>query len=397
MSAQGAASSIILCAGEASGDRLGAGLITALKLQRPELHIAGIGGQHMAAAGMDCWHDISELSVMGLAEVVRHLPRLLRLRRQFHQRILRHLPSLFIGIDAPDFNLPLSAKLKQAGIPTLHYVSPSVWAWRPERVHRIAASCDHLLCLFPFEPAYYQETNLDCSFCGHPRADEIPLEDQRDINRKALSLSTNDTQQIVLAILPGSRQGERARLSPIFFAAAQQLQTRLPQHNVVLLSAQPDDGGRQYVQQVHQEIAPELPLIMVDSTDLALSACDYSLLASGTVTLEALLYHRPQVAAYRLNALTYSWVKHFKLMRSPWLTLPNVLAQQMLIPEIFQHDATAERLADEILAWHNNPQRISSYQQQAESIHRQLCKGAHQLAAETALKLMSASNTAGTP
>jgi lipid-A-disaccharide synthase len=374
---------LVLCAGEASGDRLGAGLIHALKQQRPDLNIAGIGGPHMAAAGMDCWHDCRELAVMGLAEVVRHLPRLLKLRKQLRQRIIDTPATLFVGIDAPDFNLPLAAKLKQVGIPTMHYVSPSVWAWRPERVNAIAQSCDELLCLFPFEPHYYRNTGLQCTVVGHPRADEIPLNDERQHQRQRwqsrLSLKPDD---YLLTLLPGSRNSERQRLTPVFLAAAQRFQQAIAPQRLVVLSAQADESSRQQLQQTQQTLAPDLHFHVLDQVDDALQLCDLVLAASGTVTLETLFYHRPQVAAYKLNALTYHWVKTFKLMKSPWLTLPNVLAQGALIPEIFQHEAEPERLCQELIDWKTQAQRIEHYQQQARHIHQQLRLNAHERAAQ---------------
>lgn len=374
---------LVLCAGEASGDRLGAGLIQHLKQQRPDLNIAGIGGPHMAAAGMDCWHDCRELAVMGLAEVLRHLPRLLKLRRGFRQRIIDTPATLFVGIDAPDFNLPLAAKLKQAGIPTMHYVSPSVWAWRPERVHSIAQSCDELLCLFPFEPSYYQATSLTCRVTGHPRADEIPLDDEREAQRQAwrtqLSLRPDD---YLLTLLPGSRNSERKRLSPVFLATAQRFQQAIAPQRLVVLSAQADEASRRQLIQAQQQLAPDLSFHVLDRVDDALKLCDLVLAASGTVTLETLFYHRPQVAAYKLNALTYHWVRMFKLMKSSWLTLPNVLAQGALIPEIFQHAAEPEQLCEALLQWKSQPERVQHYEQRAREIHQQLRLNAHEQAAQ---------------
>ncbi|GAB4181606.1 MAG: lipid-A-disaccharide synthase [Wenzhouxiangellaceae bacterium] len=374
---------LVMAVGEASGDQLGAGLITALRQQRPELQIAGIGGPAMAAAGMDCWFTVDQLSVMGLAEVLRHLPRLLRLRRHFYQRIIQAQPAAFVGIDAPDFNLPLAARLQAAGITTMHYVSPSVWAWRPHRVKRIAASVQRLLCLFPFEPALYQGTGLDCVVTGHPGADAIPLSDPRASERQRLQLNP---EAPILALLPGSRGSERQRLAGHFFDAARLLAKH--QADLICVTAQPDERGRGALRELHQQLAPDLPLRLLQRSSEALAVCDLALCASGTVTLEALLYHRPQVAAYRLNELTYRWVKTWRLMRSPWVTLPNVLAGRMLIPEVLQHDVTGSRLATELQGWLSDEQRCQDYQQTALDIHQSLQLNAHQRAADAVMELL---------
>lgn len=391
---------VIIAAGEASGDKLGAGLIQALRQQRPDLRFAGIGGEAMAAAGMTCWHDVAELSVMGLAEVLRDLPRLLKLRHQFIKRALRARPALYIGIDAPDFNFPIEKQLKRSGIATIHYASPSVWAWRPKRVWQIAQCCDHLLCLFPFEPPYYASTGLTTTVVGHPRADEIPLEQDdlaayRDRLRQTLGIREPAD---VIALLPGSRNGERKRLWPVFLDSARELlavsgqtpatSNQLPVHFV---TAQANKAGQQWLQDTQQQHAPELKIHYLEDVDQALLVCDYVLAASGTVTLEALLYHRPQVAAYRLNGLTYQLVKHLRLMRSPWLTLPNILAAGPLIPEIFQHQANAHNLAQALRHWQQNPVSCAEYRQHACEIHQSLRKGAHQQAAQAVIEMLGKS------
>lgn len=397
MSAAPPAPLVIIAAGEASGDKLGAGLIQALRQLRPDIRFAGIGGDAMAAAGMTCWHDVTELSVMGLAEVLRDLPRLLKLRHRFIKRLLEARPALYIGIDAPDFNFPIEKRLKRSGVATIHYASPSVWAWRPKRVWQIAQCCDHLLCLFPFEPPYYAATGLTTTVVGHPRADEIPLEQdslavRRDQLRQTLGIRE---PAAVIALLPGSRHGERKRLWPVFLDSARALlappgQTpaianQLPVHFV---TAQADKAGRQWLQDTQQQHAPELVIHYLEDIDQALLACDYVLAASGTVTLEALLYHRPQVAAYKLNGLTYQLVKHLRLMRSPWLTLPNILAADSLIPEIFQHQANAHNLAQALSHWQQNPAACAEYRQHARDIHQSLRKNAHQQAAQVVIGML---------
>lgn len=376
---------IILVAGEPSGDQLGAGLIQALRQQHPHLRFAGIGGDAMAAAGMTCWHHLDELSVMGLVEVLRHVPRLLALRRRLRQRIKASQAVMFIGIDSPDFNLPLARRLKQSGMTTAHYVSPSVWAWRPERVHTVAAACDLLLCLFPFEPAYYQSTALNCVIVGHPRADEIPLEDQTARQRQLLNIPATAP---VLALLPGSRGGERQRLAGDFFAAAARLREDIPDLQVV--TAQANQKGRKQLLAIQREQQPDLPLRVLDSADQALAACDAVLAASGTITLEALLYHRPMVVAYRLQEFSYQLIRLLKLMKTPWVSLPNILARKILVPELLQHEATPDKMATALLSYFRDTHTQQQLRGEFMAIHQQLRRHAHQQAAAAVIQCLQA-------
>jgi lipid-A-disaccharide synthase len=351
----------VLVAGEASGDLLGAGLVEALRERFPDAQFAGIGGERMIAAGLESWHPLERLSVMGLVEVLRHLPGLLAIRRDVLRRTLAWRPDVFIGIDAPDFNLGLERMLKRAGVRTVHYVSPSVWAWRERRARRIGRSADRVLCLFPMEPPIYARHGVDARFVGHPLADAMPLEPDRDGARAALGLAPDAR---VLALLPGSRLGEIARLAPDFLAAAALLRTTFPDLRVVIPAANAaceaairahlqhaaiDDPAAQGITVLappgpaHGPVDPRSPA--ADSR-LAMLAADAILLASGTATLEAMLAKRPMVVAYRIAPLTYRIVKGLGLLKVDRYALPNVLAGRDLAPEFMQDACTPAALAD---------------------------------------------------
>ncbi|MEO6171288.1 MAG: lipid-A-disaccharide synthase [Lysobacter sp.] len=342
---------VALVAGEASGDLLGASLIEQLRLRWPGAEFVGVGGPAMREAGMATWFDASELAVMGLSEVLRHLPRLLRLRRELRQRVLDWRPDVFIGIDAPDFNLGVEQWLKQRGVRTVHYVSPSVWAWREKRAAKIGQSADLVLCLFPMEPAIYAKHDVDARFVGHPLADAMPLQPDRYAARTALGL---DRERPVLALLPGSRVGEIQRLGADFIGAAARVLAAEPRLLVVapmagaqaratfetLLAAHPDAPA----------LARSLQVIDGQSRT-AMVASDVILLASGTATLEAMLAKRPMVVAYRVSALTYRLVKGLGMLKVDHYALPNVLAGEALVPELMQDDCHPVALADACLAW----------------------------------------------
>ena len=328
---------VALVAGEASGDILGAGLMQALKAQYPQIEFIGVGGPLMQAQGLTSYFPMERLSVMGLVEVLGRLPELLSRRKRLINTLITEKPDVFIGIDAPDFNLTLELKLRQAGIKTVHYVSPSVWAWRQKRVLKIREACDLMLTLFPFEAQFYQDHLVPVRFVGHPLADAIPQQADRAAARDALNLS-ND--QPVVALLPGSRGGEVARLGSLFLDAAVRLRTLRPGIQFVLPCSSPE--RRAQLEQLL--VGRDLPLTLLDGrSHEALAACDAVLIASGTATLEALLYKRPMVVAYKVAPLTYRILK--RLVTSAYISLPNLLAERLLVPEMIQDAATPEALA----------------------------------------------------
>lgn len=387
---------IALVAGEASGDILGAGLVAELRRRHPDAEFAGIGGDGMRAAGLDAWFDASELAVMGLAEVLRHLPRLLRLRRQLRERLLAWQPDVFIGIDAPDFNLGVERWLKQRGVRTVHYVSPSVWAWREKRAEKIGSSADRVLCLFPMEPPIYARHGVDARFVGHPLADEMPLEPDRLAARRALAL---DDDRPVLALLPGSRVGEIHRLAADFLAAAAQVVAQQPQLQVVVPMA--NAHARVAFEQVlgrHPDAAALAPALRVidGQARTLMRASDVILLASGTATLEAMLAKRPMVVAYKVAPLTFALVKGLGLLKVDHYSLPNVLAGERVVPELMQHDCTPERLAEATLAMLRDPSAEARLAHRFRALHEQLRRDASARAADAVEELMGP-RTASTP
>ncbi|HSC82284.1 MAG TPA: lipid-A-disaccharide synthase [Pseudomonas sp.] len=367
---------IALVAGEASGDILGAGLMQALKLQHPQVEFIGIGGPRMEAEGLQSYFPMERLSVMGLVEVLGRLPELLARRKRLIRTLIAEQPDVFIGIDAPDFNLTLELKLRQAGIKTVHYVSPSVWAWRQKRVLKIRQACDLMLTLFPFEARFYDEHQVPVRFVGHPLANTIPLQADRQAAREALDLPQDAS---VVALLPGSRGGEVVRLGALFLDSAERLRALRPGVRFVLPCASPERrmqleellGGR------------DLPLALLDGqSHEALAACDAVLIASGTATLEALLYKRPMVVAYRVAPLTYRILK--RLVTSPYISLPNLLAERLLVPEMIQDAATPDALAQSLAPLLDD----GAVQTEGfDVIHRALRHDASQQAADAVLKL----------
>lgn len=384
---------IALCAGEASGDLLGAGLIDELRKRYPDAEFAGIGGEQMRASGFDAWHDASELAVMGLSEVLRHLPRLLRLRREFRRRLLAWQPDVFIGIDAPDFNLGVEKWLRQRGLRTVHYVSPSVWAWREKRAEKIGRSADRVLCLFPMEPAIYARHGVDARFVGHPLADEMPLEPDRAGARRQLGL---DLQRPLLAVLPGSRVGEIERLGADFLAAAARLLARDPQLQVVVPMANAHAAEAfQRVLAAHPDsiaLTPALRVISGQARTLMI-ASDVVLLASGTATLEAMLAKRPMVVGYKVSATTYALVKGLGMLKVDNYALPNVLAGERVVPELMQHDCTPEKLADAVAHWLHDPAAVAALQPRFHELHVQLRRDASARAAEAVAELLEAQSS----
>jgi lipid-A-disaccharide synthase len=370
---------IALVAGEASGDILGSGLMRAIKARHPDAQFIGVGGPLMEAEGMSSYFPMERLSVMGLVEVLGRLKELLARRKLLIQTLIDEKPDVFIGIDAPDFTLNIELKLRQAGIKTVHYVSPSVWAWRQKRVLKIREGCDLMLTLLPFEARFYEEKGVPVRFVGHPLADTIPLEADRDAARAELGLDGGP----VVALMPGSRGGEVGRLGGLFFDAAERLLAQRPNIRFVLPCASPQ--RRVQIEQLLQ--GRDLPLTLLDGrSHVALAACDAVLIASGTATLEALLYKRPMVVAYRLAPLTY-WILK-RMVKSPYVSLPNLLAQRLLVPELLQDAATADALADTVLpSLDNGAEQTAGF----DEIHRTLRRDASNQAAEAVLSLIGPS------
>ncbi|WP_339410069.1 lipid-A-disaccharide synthase [Pseudomonas sp. EA_35y_Pfl2_R5] len=367
---------VALVAGEASGDILGAGLMQALKAQNPQIEFIGVGGPLMQAQGLNSYFPMERLSVMGLVEVLGRLPELLSRRKRLINTLIDAKPDVFIGIDAPDFNLTLELKLRQAGIKTVHYVSPSVWAWRQKRVLKIREACDLMLTLFPFEAQFYQDHQVPVRFVGHPLADTIPQQADRAAAREALNLAQD---QLVVALMPGSRGGEVSRLGSLFLDAAVRLRTLRPGIQFVLPCSSPE--RRAQLEQML--VGRDLPLTLLNGrSHEALAACDAVLIASGTATLEALLYKRPMVVAYKVASLTYRILK--RLVTSAYISLPNLLAERLLVPEMIQDAATPEALA-QLLA-----PLLDSGAVQTEGfdvIHRALRRDASVQAAQAVLQL----------
>ncbi|MDT8384305.1 MAG: lipid-A-disaccharide synthase [Gammaproteobacteria bacterium] len=372
-----------IVAGEASGDLLAAGLISAIRQRYPDAVFEGIAGPQMMAAGASSLFPMDRLSVMGIVEVLGRYRELLGIRRQLANHFRKHPPDVFIGVDAPDFTLGLEKQLRQAGIKTVHYVSPSVWAWRQGRVKKIARSTDLMLTLFPFEAEFYRQHQVPVKFVGHPLADTIPLQVDRSTARKALGLSMERT---ILAMLPGSRSNELHYLAPSFIETVRWLRQRYPALQVVVPLAN-EVRRAQFEQAMAQATdAPEMTLIDGQSREV-MAAADVVLLASGTAALEAMLLKRPMVVAYRLSPLTY-WLARW-LVKVENVSLPNLLANETLVPEFIQHEATPERLGQAVLNFLENAQLSEAVNQRFNEIHQSLRQDASQHAADAVLALIS--------
>lgn len=368
---------VALVAGEASGDILGSGLMQALKQRHPDIEFIGVGGPRMQAEGLQSHFPMERLAVMGLVEVLGRLRELLRRRKDLVQMLIAAKPDVFIGIDAPDFNLNIELKLRRAGIRTMHYVSPSVWAWRQKRVLKIKDACDLMLALFPFEARFYEEHAVPVRFVGHPLANTIPLEADRTGARERLGLPEGGS---VVALLPGSRGGEVGKLGALFLDTAQRLLQDRPGLRFVLPCASPE----RRVQIEEMLAGRDLPVQLLDgASHEALAACDAVLIASGTATLEALLYKRPMVVAYKVAPMTYRILK--RLVKSPYISLPNLLAGRLLVPELIQNAATPEALAGTLLPLLDDG---SVQTESFDAIHRALRQDASAQAAEAVLALV---------
>jgi len=402
-----------MVAGEDSGDLLGAELIEALRVNHPNAKFVGVGGPRMRAAGLDAWRDTSELSVMGLAEVLRHLPRLLRLRASLARRLSALRPDVFIGIDAPDFNFGLEKKLKRTGIPTVHYVSPSIWAWREGRAKKIGRSAGSVLCLFPMEPALYAKHGVNARFVGHPLADRFPLVPDRAAARRELGL---DADAPVLAVLPGSRSSEIHRLGAIFMEAARRVGAEIPGLQIVIPAA--NARCRDELERILKEARTETgdrgsqashgetpgsrfpvpgPVLLDGLAHRAMVAADVVLLASGTAALEAMLAKRPMVVGYRIAPLTHALVKGLGMLKTNVYALPNVLAGKMLVPELMQRDCTPEQLAGAVIGLFRDANHRDELGHEFERMHLSLHRGGGAAAsAARAIEQVVAARNGGT-
>ncbi len=378
-----------MLAGEASGDILGAGLIAALQKRFESIEVVGIAGPRMQALGARSLFPMERLSVMGLVEPLKRLPELLKIRRNLRLHFLENPPDVFIGIDSPDFNLGLEEALKAAGIPTVHYVSPSVWAWRQGRIKKIARAVDHMLTLLPFEADFYREHQVPVTFVGHPLADDIPLEVDVAAARHKLGLSSSDE---VVALLPGSRGGEVRLLGPLFLQAANWCHQRRPELKFVLPAANAERRQQIESQLVAIAGAETLPVTVLDGdSQTALAAADAVLIASGTATLETMLMGKPMVVAYKMATLSYAIFS--RMLHTPWVSLPNLLAQKELVPEILQDDATPEALGAAILRYFDDPLLHDQLRRAFSELHQELRRDASERAAEAICRLLDARAT----
>ncbi|MDV6315365.1 lipid-A-disaccharide synthase [Idiomarina sp. HP20-50] len=355
---------IALVAGEHSGDLLGAGLMQAIRKRHPEAIFIGVGGPLMAEQGMASYFAMDDLAVMGIAEVLQQLPKLLRHRKSLVDYLISQKPDVMIGIDAPDFNLTVETRLKKAGISTIHYVSPSVWAWREGRIKGIKKAVDHVLCLLPFEKEFYDKHDLPATFVGHPLADDIPMQWDKLQAREALGL---DLKTLYLAILPGSRQGEIARMAPVFLRVANKLADKYP--NLQFIAPMISKERAQQLNELVERYSPRLNISTpVGESRKVMAAADYLLLTSGTVALEAMLIKRPMVVAYRFHWLSYQIIK--RLFHAPFFSLPNLLAGKEIVPELAQSDASEEAIERALISLIE--QDNTALLEQFTAIHHQL-------------------------
>lgn len=374
---------LAMVAGEASGDLLAGLLLGGLKSRWPHLQAAGIGGPKMAAQGFDAWWPHDKLAVHGYSmEVLRRYREISGIRTQLCERLLREKPDAFIGVDAPDFNLDLEAKLKAQGIKTIHFVSPSIWAWRGKRIQKIRQATDLVLCIFPFEPPIYAKQGIAAAYVGHPLADAIPFEVPRAAGRTVLGIGEAET---VVALLPGSRRAEVQYIAPLLLAAAAEMNRLRPGLRFVLPVV---PGLRHLVEPLRQRLAADVNIDLLDGhSHEALAACDVTLVASGTATLEAALFKRPMVVTYAMHALSWQMMKRMKYQ--PWVGLPNILLNDFVVPELLQGDATPERLAHAALAWLDDAPRCEALRLRFESLHRELRRNTAQAATDAIEKVLA--------
>ena len=373
---------IAMVAGETSGDLLAGLLLDGLRERWPQVRAGGIGGPNMAQRGFEAWWPSEALAVRGYVEVLRHYRGILRIRNQLKARLLLQPPQMFIGIDAPDFNLDLEAALKAQGIKTVHFICPSIWAWRADRVQKLQRSVDHVLCIFPFEPALLESHGIAATYVGHPLASVIPMQPDRPAARLKLGLSSDDQ---VVALLPGSRQSEVQYLASRFFEAAALI--RQANHAIkFIVPAVPALKATLEQMALASGLGGDLQILSGQS-HTALAACDVTLIASGTATLEAALYKRPMVIAYNMNWMSWHIMRRKQLQ--PWVGLPNILCRDFVVPELLQDAATPRALADAVLQWlQAAPEKIAAVQQRFTTLHTELRRDTAKLATDAIQKIL---------
>jgi lipid-A-disaccharide synthase len=370
-----------LVAGEASGDLLAGLLLDGMQQRWPQMQASGIGGARMLERGFKAWWPSDKLSVFGYIDALRHYREILGIRNQLKAKLLVNPPDVFIGVDAPDFNLDLEADLRQTGIKTVHFVCPSIWAWRPKRVEKLKKSCDHVLCVFPFEPEILAKHGIPATFVGHPLASVIPMHPDKNKAREQLGLKREDK---VVAVLPGSRLAEIKHLAPRYFKAVAFVINAYPAMKFIVPSI---PGHITLLQEIAQKCGVDKQVqIIPGQSHTALEACDVTLITSGTATLEAALYKRPMVIGYALNWLSYEIMKRKKLQ--PWVGLPNILSGKFVVPELIQADCTPEALAAATLAWFDAPEKVADLERQFTTLHTQLLRNTSELAADAIAQVL---------
>jgi len=377
-----AAPRFAMVAGEASGDLLASLVLDAMRARWPGMTVQGIAGPQMQARGVEAWWPADKLAVSGYAEVLKHLREILGIRDALRDRLLQHKPEAFIGVDAPDFNLGLEAQLRAAGVKTVHFVCPSIWAWRAKRVEKLKRSCDHVLCIFPFEPELLARHGIAATYVGHPLANVIPMEPDQAAARAVLGLPQ---QAKVVALLPGSRASEVEALAARFLAAAALLEQKHPDTWFVI-PAVPRLQAR--ISEIARSgRAPRHLTLVTGQSHAALAACDVALVASGTATLEAALFKRPMVISYRTHWLTYALMKPRQLQ--PWVGLPNILCGDFVVPELLQSNAKPESLCGALSDWLDSPDRMRSVQEKFRALHGQLRRDTATLATDAIEKVLA--------
>jgi len=371
-----------MVAGETSGDLLAGLMLQGVRAQWPSAQLYGIGGPRMEAQGFKALWPSDKLAVRGYVEVLRHYREIVGIRNQFKAQLLAKPPQVFVGVDAPDFNLDLERDLKQAGIPTVHFVCPSIWAWRADRIEKIKQSVDHVLCIFPFETELLHAHGIPATYVGHPLAQAIPMHVDTLKARQELQL---DLHRPVVAILPGSRESEVTYLAERFFKAAQLLSQQQPDLQFVL-PAMPAMKAR--VERIRDQVGATQVQVLKGQSHAALAACDVTLIASGTATLEAALFKKPMVIAYNMNWISWQMMKRKKLQ--PWVGLPNILAQEFCVPELLQDQATPQNMANAVLDWLRSPEKAQALVSRFETMHQSLLRDTPTLAAHAIQKIVKA-------
>jgi lipid-A-disaccharide synthase len=364
-----------MVAGEASGDVLAGLLLEGLRARWPALVAEGIGGPRMAEQGFAAWWPHDKLAVRGYVEVLGHFREIVGIRNQLTERLMKDKPDAFIGVDAPDFNLDLEVKLRAAGVKTVHFVSPSIWAWRGKRVEKIKKAADLVLCIFPFEPEIYAKHGVEAVYVGHPIASQIPIEPPRAAARAALKVGDDET---LIAVLPGSRRSEIQYIAPRLFGAAREIARARPGTRFVVPVV---TGLRHVIEPIRRQYAPEVAIELIDGrAHDALAACDVALVASGTATLEAALFKKPLVVVYAMHAI--SWQMGKRMHYQPWVSLPNILLRDFAVPELLQRDASPEKIAAAAFKWLDDPAACEALRIRFEAVHRELRRDTARLATD---------------